>query len=71
MKEREFEGGAADSPEDESLRYRLRPRAARATQGPFWRHHFWDRFLRNAKECRERVDSMHLNPVRKGLVKRP
>jgi hypothetical protein len=28
-------------------------------------------FFRHAQECRERLDYMHMNPVRKGLVKRP
>lgn len=27
--------------------------------------------MRHAKEFRERLDYMHLNPVRRGLVKRP
>lgn len=49
----------------------LRLHAGRKTRGPFWQHQFWDRFVRNAKEYRERLDSMHLNPVRRGLVKRP
>ena len=43
----------------------------RHSHGPFWQHQFWDRFVRNAKEYRERLDYMHLNPVRRGLVKRP
>ncbi len=44
---------------------------ARRTHGRFWQHQFWDRFVRNAKEFRERLDYMHMNPVRRGLVKRP
>jgi putative transposase len=43
----------------------------RGTEGPLWQHQFWDRFVRHAKEFRERLDYMHLNPVRKGLVKWP
>jgi hypothetical protein len=31
----------------------------------------WDRFVRHAKEFNARLVYMHLNPVRKGLVKRP
>jgi REP element-mobilizing transposase RayT len=43
----------------------------RGTQGPLWQHQFWDRFVRHAKEFRDRLMSMHLNPVRKGLAQRP
>ncbi len=43
----------------------------RHASGPVWQHQFWDRFVRHAKEFRERLDYMHLNPVRKGFVKRP
>jgi REP element-mobilizing transposase RayT len=49
----------------------LRLHSARGTRGPFWQHQFWDRFVRHAKEFRERLDYMHLNPVRRRLVKRP
>src|SRR2546428_7926295 len=45
-------------------------RGRRASR-PVWQHQFWDRFVRHAQEFRERLDYMHLNPVRKGLVKRP
>jgi len=34
-------------------------------------HKFWDRFVRHAQELRQRLDYIHLNPVGKGLVKRP
>jgi len=43
----------------------------RDSSGPVWQHQFWDRFVRNAQEFHERMDYMHLNPVRKGLVRRP
>jgi len=43
----------------------------RATRGPNWQHQFWDRFVRHAKEFAQRLDYMHHNPVRKGLVTRP
>jgi hypothetical protein len=43
----------------------------RGTAGPFWQHQFWDRFVRHAKEFNERLEYMHLNPVRQGLVARP
>ena len=49
----------------------LRVNAARSSRGPLWQHQFWDRFARHPKELNERLDYMHLNPVRKGLVKRP
>jgi putative transposase len=42
----------------------------RQTTGPLWQHQFWDRFVRNGKEFSERLEYMHLNPVRKGLVAR-
>ena len=44
---------------------------ARGTSGTVWQHQFWDRFVRHAKEFRQRLDYMHLNPVRKGLVAKP
>jgi putative transposase len=40
-------------------------------RGPLWQHQFWDRFVRHTQEFRERLDYMHFNPVRKGLVKDP
>jgi REP element-mobilizing transposase RayT len=43
----------------------------RGVEGPLWQHQFWDRFVRNAKEFSQRLDYMHQNPVRKGLVSRP
>jgi len=43
----------------------------RQTTGTVWQHEFWDRFVRHAQEFRERLDYMHLNPVRQGLAARP
>ena len=43
----------------------------RETAGPVWQHQFWDRFVRHEKEFTERLEYMHLNPVTKGLVRRP
>jgi putative transposase len=43
----------------------------RQTGGPFWQHQFWDRFVRHGKEFSQRLEYMHFNPVRKGLVARP
>ncbi len=48
----------------------LRLHARRGTQGPLWQHQFWDRFVRHEKEFAARLEYMHLNPVKKGLVKR-
>jgi hypothetical protein len=42
-----------------------------STRGSRWQHQFWDRFVRHAQEFRERLDYMHYNPVRKGLVEKP
>jgi REP element-mobilizing transposase RayT len=33
-------------------------------------HQNWDRFVRHEKEFAERLNYMHLNPVKKGLAKR-
>ena len=49
----------------------LRLHAARHSHGPFWQHQFWDRFVRHTQELRERLDYMHQNPVKAGLLKRP
>jgi REP element-mobilizing transposase RayT len=43
----------------------------RHTRGSFGQHQFRDRFVRHAKEFKEGLDYMHMNPVGKGLVKRP
>ena len=43
----------------------------RRRRGPVWQHQFWDRFVRHAKEYGERLNYMHDNPVRKGLVVKP
>jgi putative transposase len=40
----------------------------RKTRGSRWQHQFWDRFVRHSKEFGERLEYMHYNPVRKGLV---
>ena len=42
----------------------------RQASGPVRQHPFWDRFVRHPREFGARLDYMHLNPVRKGLVKR-
>ena len=43
----------------------------RGSEGALWQHQLWDRFVGHPKEFRERLEYMHLNPVRKGLVSRP
>jgi putative transposase len=43
----------------------------RDSHGANWQHQFWDRFIRHAKELSERLEYMHYNPVRKGLVSSP
>ena len=43
----------------------------RQSHGPVWQHQFWDRFVRHAKEYGQRLNYIHSNPVRKGLVAKP
>lgn len=43
----------------------------RQTSGSRWQHQFWDRFVRDTKEFGERLEYMHMNPVRKGLINKP
>ncbi len=43
----------------------------RGRRGTVWQHQFWERFVRHERELAERLDYMHHNPVRRGLVKRP
>jgi len=49
----------------------LRLHAQRGSEGSLWQHQFRDRFVRDATEFNERLEYMHMNPVRKGLVRRP
>ena len=49
----------------------LRLHARRGSRGPLWQPRFWDRFVRHEREFKERLEYMHLNPVRKGLVPGP
>jgi hypothetical protein len=44
--------------------------AGRRESGLLWQPRFFDRALRTVKEYYERVEYIHLNPVRAGLVKR-
>ena len=43
----------------------------RGAEGELWQPRFFDRALRTVKEYNEKVESIHLNPVRAGLVSRP
>ena len=44
--------------------------AGRRESGLLWQPRFFDRALRTVKEYYEKVEYIHLNPVRAGLVKR-
>ena len=48
----------------------LRLNACRKESGLFWQPRFFDRALRTVKEYYAKVEYLHLNPVRAGLVKR-
>jgi len=43
----------------------------RESAGALWQHQFWDRFVRHEKEFNERLEYMHLHPVRRNLVNSP
>ena len=43
----------------------------RREAGELWQERFFDRALRTVKEYHEKVAYIHMNPVRRGLVKRP
>jgi putative transposase len=43
----------------------------REAHGSRREHQFWDRFIRHAREFTERLEYMHMNPVRKGLIEKP
>ena len=43
----------------------------RGTDGELWQPRFFDRALRTVKECNEKVEYIHLDPVRAGWVSRP
>ncbi len=42
----------------------------RGAEGEPWQPRFFDRALRSGKEYNEKVEYIHLNPVRAGLVSR-
>ena len=43
----------------------------RAERGELWQARFFDRALRTVKEYNEKVEYIHLNPVKAGLVQQP
>jgi putative transposase len=43
----------------------------RGAHGELWQPRFFDHALRTVKEYNEKVEYIHLNPVRAGLVRRP
>ena len=45
-------------------------KVGRHEAGELWQGRFFDRGLRRVKEYHEKVEYIHLNPVRRGLVRR-
>ena len=43
----------------------------RGRRGTVWQHQFWERCVRHERELAERLDYLHHNPGRRGLVQRP
>ena len=43
----------------------------RGAEGELWQLRFFDRALRRVKEYNEKVEYIHMNPVRAGLVRAP
>ena len=43
----------------------------RSAEGELWQSRFFDRALRTVQEYNEKVEYIHLNPVKAGLVRRP
>jgi putative transposase len=48
----------------------LRINARRRESGRLWQSRFFDRALRSVKEYQDKVEYIHLNPVKAGLVRR-
>ena len=48
----------------------LRINTSRKESGLLWQSRFFDRAVRTVKEYYEKVEYIHLNPVRAGLVER-
>jgi len=43
----------------------------RGTTGSLWQSRYYDHAIRNVREYQERLNYMHLNPVRGGLARQP
>ena len=43
----------------------------RGERGELWQARFFDRALRTVKEYNEKIEYIHLNPVKAGLVQQP
>jgi len=50
---------------------RLRAAGYKLELGPFWQKRYYDRNIRNTGEFAAKLDYMHANPVKRGLVRRP
>jgi putative transposase len=44
---------------------------ARRTEGEFWQLRYFDHAVRTVRECRDALQYIHLNPVKKGLAEKP
>ena len=43
----------------------------RRERGELWQERFFDHALRTVRDYHEKIEYIHLNPVKRGLVKRP
>ncbi len=43
----------------------------RGTRGPLWQPRYFDHIIRNVRAFHEKLEYMHLNPLKKGLVENP
>ena len=50
---------------------RLRALSYKVDLGPFWQKRYYDRDIRDAREFAAKLDYMHSNPVKRGLVREP
>lgn len=53
------------------IKFRVARRSPVPTDGRFWQHRFYDFNVFTERKRKEKLDYMHLNPVRRGLVERP
>jgi putative transposase len=54
-----------------SFAKQLRSRGGTVESGPFWQKRYHDRNVRDAREFTVKLRYLHLNPVKRGLVKEP